>query len=304
VKQVVRGLLLLVTLAALVAAQEKPAPAPPDVEFTCPMDKDVRSAGPGKCPRCGMKLTASLPEHLEYRMRLTTVPRLLEAGRPALLKFAVAHPKSGEPVAKFETVHEKLFHLFLISQDLEWFAHVHPQPGRSGEFVLPVVLPKPGAYRLAADFYPTGGTPQLLPRTFVTGGAPSDAIAAAPVLNKDLSPKQGDNVRVELKTEPAQPLAGQETLLFFDLSPDDGIEPFLGAWGHMLAASDDLIDLIHDHPLYVDGVEPPALTKPWPTRIQFNVLFPRERVYRVWVQFQRRGVVNTVSFTVPVKALR
>jgi hypothetical protein len=293
---------LLLSVVAL--AQNSARTAGPEAEFVCPMDKDVRSAGPGKCPRCGMKLAANLPEHLEYPMRLSTVPRPVKAGRPALLRFAVTDPKSGQPATAFETVHEKPFHLFLISQDLDWFAHLHPQPGGPGEFVLPVVLPKPGAYRLAADFYPTGGTPQLLPRTLFTAGAASDAIAAVPLLGKDISPKQGDNLLVRLRTEPEQPLAGKETLLLFDLSPDDAIEPYLGAWGHMLASSDDLIDLVHDHPLYVDGVEPPALRSPWPSRVQFNIIFPRERVYRIWVQFQRRGVVNTVSFTVPVKALR
>ena len=36
--------------------------------------------------------------------------------------------------------------------------------------------------------------------------------------------------------------------------------------------------------------------------VQFNLVFPREGTYRVWVQFQRNGVVNTAYFDVPVKA--
>jgi len=32
------------------------------IEFTCPMDRDVRSKTPGKCPRCGMTLVANLPD--------------------------------------------------------------------------------------------------------------------------------------------------------------------------------------------------------------------------------------------------
>ena len=38
--------------------------------------------------------------------------------------------------------------------------------------------------------------------------------------------------------------------------------------------------------------------------IQFNLFFPRARTYRIWVQFQRKGVVNTASFTVPVSELK
>ena len=39
-------------------------------------------------------------------------------------------------------------------------------------------------------------------------------------------------------------------------------------------------------------------------QIQFNMIFPRARTYRVWVQFQRKGVVNTAVFTVPVSELK
>ena len=64
----------------------------------------------------------------------------------------------------------------------------------------------------------------------------------------------------------------------------------MGAWGHMLAVSDDLIDMIHTHPYIADGSP----------QMQFSLTFPRPRVYRVWVQFQRNGVVNTAHFDVPV----
>jgi hypothetical protein len=62
----------------------------------------------------------------------------------------------------------------------------------------------------------------------------------------------------------------------------------------MLAASDDLIDMIHDHPFIADGGP----------QMQFNMIFPRARTYRVWVQFQRKGVVNTAVFNVPVSELK
>jgi hypothetical protein len=99
---------------------------------------------------------------------------------------------------------------------------------------------------------------------------------------------------VELVTEPPEPLAGKKTLLFFRLDPADGLEQYLGAWGHLLAASDDLVDLIHSHPAIADGGP----------QVQFNLIFPREAVYRIWVQFQRQGVVNTAVFTVPVSRLK
>jgi hypothetical protein len=58
-------------------------------------------------------------------------------------------------------------------------------------------------------------------------------------------------MQVSLQTDPPHPIAGTKTMMFFKLDPAEGIEKYIGAWGHMLAASDDLIDLIHTHPFVV-----------------------------------------------------
>jgi hypothetical protein len=146
-------------------------------------------------------------------------------------------------------------------------------------------------YRILSDVYPSGGTPQLLPSTVIIPGGP---ITPGGVLTADLTPKDAANLRVSIKTEPPQPVAGLKTLMFFHLEPADGLEKFIGAWGHMLAASSDLVDMIHTHPFIAEGGPD----------LQFNMVFPRPALYRVWVQFQRKGVVNTVAFNVPVSELK
>jgi hypothetical protein len=217
-------------------------------------------------------------------------PRVPKPGERTGLTFKIKDPKSGAPVNHFELVHEKLFHMFIVSQDLDFFLHDHPVAEGAGTFRYDSVLPKPGMYRVLADFYPTNGTPQLTAKTiFVPGGS-----LQTPQLTEDLAAKRGANTEVELVTEPRAPIAGLKTMLFFRVKPGDGLEQYLGAWAHMLAASDDLIDLIHTHPFLADGGP----------QIQFNVIFPRARTYRLWVQFQRQGVVNTAAFTIPVAALK
>jgi hypothetical protein len=134
------------------------------------MDRDVRSKSPGSCPRCGMKLVAGLPMPVEYPMEFRAEPASIPAARPITLEFRVLDPKSGRPVTDFEIIHEKLFHLFIVSQDLEYFSHEHPTLRPGGWFRLNTRLPKPGTYRLLADFDPSGGTPQLAARTFSTAG--------------------------------------------------------------------------------------------------------------------------------------
>ena len=258
--------------------------------WVCPMDPDVRSNQPGVCPRCGMKLSSGIPERAEYHMDLVTTPRAIKPNERVRLEFFVHDPWKDRPVMSFQIVHEKLFHLFVVGQDLQFFVHDHPIFEPDGSFRYEMEFPKPGMYRVLGDFYPDGATPQLIAKTvFISGGNPS-----APVLPRDYSAKSAENLQVEFRTEPTQAIVGMKTQLHFRLSPADGFEKYLGAWGHMLVASDDLIDMIHTHPFIADGGPD----------VQFNVTFPRVRTYRVWVQFQRNGVVNTAHFDVPVSELK
>jgi hypothetical protein len=288
---IVCGVLIFVALVVgQTIAPSIPGAPPPPLDYVCPMDRDVRMAAPGKCPRCGMTLVLGIPDPVEYPLRLTLAPRAAKPGERVNLTFKISDPKTGTPVNRFEVMHEKLFHMFIVSQDLEFFVHDHPVLSEPGTFRYAGHLPKPGMYRVLADFYPSGGTPQLTAKTIFVPGGKLEAARPGP----DLSGKRTENMNVELVSEPAQPIAGFKTMLFFRVSPAEGLEQYLGAWGHMLAASDDLIDLIHTHPFLADGGP----------QIQFNVIFPRARTYRVWVQFQRKGVVNTAVFTIPVSVLK
>jgi hypothetical protein len=238
-----------------------------------------------------MTLRLGIPEPVEYPMELKMVPPVPRAGAPVDLLFKVRDPETGVQVSKFEIVHEKLFHLFVVSQDLSYFVHDHPVLQADSSFRYTAKFPQPGLYRLLGDFYPANATPQLIAKTIIVPGGGSLQTAR---LDPDLAPKHAENMDVELVMDPPQPIAGMKTLLFFRVKPAEGLEQYIGAWGHMLAASDDLIDMIHTHPFLADGGP----------QIQFNLIFPRARTYRVWVQFQRKGVVNTAAFTVPVSELK
>jgi hypothetical protein len=287
-------------LAGVFLAQEPPQTGianpglplvpPQDVVWVCPMDPDVRSHNPGTCPRCGMKLANGIPEPREYHLELAVNPRPPKPGVPADLVFRIHDPWKQNPVKNFQVIHEKLFHMFVVSEDLQFFLHDHPTLREDGSFLYRLAFPKPGMFRVLGDFYPDGATPQLIPKTVMVPGKAPAAVA----LTRDYSPKTTENLEIELTTDPQQPIAGLKTQLHFKLKPAEGIEKLLGAWGHMLVASDDLIDMIHEHPFIADGGP----------QIQFNATFPRPIPYRVWVQFQRNGVVNTAHFDIKAEELR
>jgi hypothetical protein len=286
-------MLSLFLFALLSGAQGQVETKP--LDYVCPMDPDVRSALPGSCNRCGMNLIVGVIDPIEYGLDLKLQPRVPRADQSVELIFAVNEPNSGKPVQDFEVLHERLFHLFVVSDGLDFFLHEHPLLGRDGRFRFRARFPKPGMYRLLCDFYPKGGTPQLLARTLLIPGTRGTPLSLVPVsLSADLSEKNSLNMAVELVMQPSIPIAGMKTLMFFRIKPADGLEKYLGSWSHLLAFSDDLVDAMHAHPFLADGGP----------QVQFNMIFPRARIYRVWAQFQRKGIVNTVVFDVPVSELK
>jgi hypothetical protein len=268
------------------------AATPPDpsqgVVYICPMDPDVRSHDAGVCRRCGMALVAGIPDPVEFHLDLRTIPPAPEPHTPAVLQFLVHDPWKNRPVSDFNVVHERFFHTFVVSEDLQFFEHGHPRLVADGVFQYPITFPRPGMFRVLGDYYPAGATPQLTSDTvFVPGGATGSPVQLA----RDYSAKTAENLRVSFATIPERPVATARTQLRFVVDAAHGLQRYLGAWGHMLAASSDLIDMMHEHPLLADGGP----------RVEFEIVFPRPGAYRLWVQFQSDGVVNTVHFDVPVE---
>src|SRR6185503_19875231 len=166
-------LALLWAVTLFVHAQQTPAPgAVSDAEataFVCPMHPDYTLDIAGRCPRCGMALVRGAPVDVrDYGLERTTEPAVVQAGTVARWRFRVFHPCTGEPIVKFETVHERQFHLFVFSQDMTHFQHIHPELQADGTWVIDVTLPKPGYYKVLSDFLPAGGASQFIARPLVT----------------------------------------------------------------------------------------------------------------------------------------
>jgi hypothetical protein len=263
--------------------------------FWCPMHPDVRAADAGKCPLCGMTLVPIPPPRVgEYQMDVAVSPA---AGRSAASKvrLTIRDPLTSRPVPALITTHERPLHLFIIDRRLEYFRHLHPESVGPGTFESREALP-PGEYVVIADFLPQGGRSQMLQRVLVTRGFLGPMFPAAPELTPDdRETKQHDGVRVRLEASGLS--AGREATLRFALSdaasgePISDLEPYLGAPGHMLIVNGDLTEADHAHP------EEAATAGPF---ITFQPLMPAAGRYKLWLQFQRRGVVSTVPFVVSV----
>ncbi len=273
--------------------------------FSCPMHADVTAAQPGNCSKCGMALTRAAGALTdEFVVKTEASPQQIRPGQKTTLRFAIFNPQTGAQVRQFNLQHEKPFHLFVVSSDLQHFDHIHPTLRPDGSFTITTVLPQAGLYHLYCDIFPAGGVAQVVHQTLVTSGFKGDASALQARLTPDpvLTKTMGD-LRVALQFAPAQIVAGQPALLRYQLTdaktgqPIHDLQPYLGAWGHTLILREDGDEYLHSHPL-----DAPLGDAAVPSLIYFESFFSRPGNYRIWSQFQRNNKILTVSYNITVKA--
>jgi hypothetical protein len=306
------------------AHEEAPLDDPPDEEiaWVCPMHPSFTSTTAGACPICGMLLIQTRPyDTRDFQLLLRTQPARVRPGERVTLFFTFLRPDSGEVVKDFEIVHTKRFHLFVISQDLEFFEHIHPSMGDDGTWSIETTVPKAGYYQVLCDFMPKGGSGQFLNAVFVTADYAGDLATDSAHLSPDtLFRKTAGDITASLGFEPAQPKSGEYCHLNLYLTdartgrPITDLQTYLGQFSHMLLMSEDLQCYVHSHPINLvveqedaTGI-PEYIISPGADlaairggpRVTFDALMPKSGLFRVWAQFQRNDQVRTIPFTFAV----
>ena len=285
----------------------EPTEADLEVGYLCPMHPDHTAQEPGQCPICGMQLVLGRPWDMrDYRLEFTTSPAVPVAGERVTLRLGVVHPDSGEIVRDFELVHDMPYHLFVISQDMEFFQHIHPEQGEDGAWSIGVVLPKPGAYAILSDFLPKGGSAQFLARPLVTAGYDGDVLGQSAQLVADVSAVQTvDPLRAQVTYDPPVMRAGSYSHIRLSIATVDGdpvrdLEPYLGAFGHMLIMDEQMFDYVHAHPAENPTAIIPIDQQRGGPDVTFEGLMPKPGRYRAWTQVKYRGEIHTFTNTFEV----
>ncbi|MFF8607837.1 hypothetical protein ACF06X_18045 [Streptomyces sp. NPDC015346] len=213
----------------------------------------------------------------------------METPRPAVgksvLRFSVKDA-SGRKVTAFTTEHGKELHFIVASRDLTVYRHLHPVRAADGTWSTPVDLPAAGGYKAFADFKPavagakgvTLGVDLSVPGAY----APQPLPAAAPTAAVD-----GYQVTLGGTLDPGK--AGELKLTVTKAGkPVTDLEPYLGAYGHLVALRDGDLAYLHVHPN--EGGPGPD--------VSFTATAPSAGTYRLFLDFQHGGKVRTAAFTV------
>ena len=217
---------------------------------------------------------------------LALADRTLAAGRTRL-DFRVL-TSSGRPLLDYTRAHEKDLHLIVVRRDLTGFQHVHPRLDRATGTWSTRVRLTPGVWRVVADFTPEGWDGVTLADDVAVAGEFAPAALPGDDRTSTIETSQGTyTVTLEGDTAPG---AGTvlTTRVELDGEPVTDLQPYLGAFGHLVAIRAGDLGYLHVHP--EEGEPGPG--------IDFATGFPTPGTYRLFLDFQHRGVVRTAGFTV------
>ncbi|OSC38819.1 hypothetical protein [Mycobacterium decipiens] len=212
------------------------------------------------------------------------------AGVSGTLSFRI-ETLAGVPVTKFDTENTKQLHLIVVRSDGAEFRHVHPTMNVAGQWSIPWTWKAAGTYRIFADFVPaaatgkdTGaGTGRVLSYALEVGGCvtPRRATTVSTVSRVD-----GFAVAIDgaFRAEAVSKLTVTVTR---DGQPVTTLQPYLGAYGHLVALREGDLAYLHAHAV---AAEPTA------GRVGFLAEGPTPGRYLVYLDFEVAGRVHTAQF--------
>ncbi len=277
--------------------------------YACPMHPEITGNQGDKCSKCGMDLTLVDEKSisLEYFMAMKAEPAELTAQQNASLFFT---PKvKGDESARvpLDVVHDKKMHLIVVSNDLSYFDHVHPEFQATGDYKINVTnaagvkaagmgnaftqFPSGGDYMLFADYVPTGAGHKLekIPLHVSGNSIPQKSWSKEVLMAKD------GEFEMRLKTGSGQFYSLQTNHIDAPLMRNgkaiktSELDDFLGAKAHMVVIGVNDMAYLHVHPEEHDGV------------LDLHADFEKPGFYRGWIQFKYKGELHTMSFVIEVK---
>jgi len=271
-----------------------------------------------KCPKCGMALeemkdgsmndTQTKMHSDKYSLMLTTEPKSIKAGEEVNLNFSLTDNETKQQIKDLEIVHEKILHLIIVSENLAYFDHIHPEMNSDGSLSVKTKFDKGGDYVLFADLTPRGEKKnQVFDLQLKVEGAPVENIPLTP-----RNTFETEGYTAVMTTEPSDLTINKSTEIIVNIKKNGkdvtNLENYLAALGHMVVISENASTYLHVHPMESGGkgdhgnmkMDSEKVTKSGPN-VVFYTNFTKPGTYKVFAQFNPGGKLITTNFVVSVK---
>ncbi|MBJ6120095.1 hypothetical protein JAO76_17960 [Pontibacter sp. BT310] len=190
----------------------------------------------------------------------------------------------GNPL-ELEEVHTKDIHLIIVSEDLSFFAHEHPE--KTGkEYTVDFTFPFGCKFLLYCDVKPLNGLPLVIQKKVDVAGNKRDVQR----YQQDVLSRSVDNVSVRLDVQDLSAIRvtikqGEAVI------PASSLGDYLGAKAHVVMINVDTKEYLHVHPMVHKDV------------LVLHSAFTATGLYRVWIQFLLNGLLYTLDYVVQVAEL-
>lgn len=260
--------------------------------FSCPMHPEVRGKEGDKCPKCNMLLEhTDIPENgKSYFMKLVSNPAEAESQKPVVLSFTPTEKGNEGTQVPLDIEMEKKLHLIIVSDDLDFFDHQHPEYQPSGSYDLTYTFPAGGNYLLFAGYKPTGAEDITDKLPVSVKGSLKNKVT----FTKEKLVDTEGIFKVQLKTESGKFSTGSTMHINAPILKDgkqlkaDELDNYLGAKAHVVIISIKEKSYLHVHPEVENGV------------LDLHASFDKAGMYRAWVQFQYQGKMYVTDFVLTV----
>lgn len=214
----------------------------------------------------------------------------------------------GNPIEKFDDIKGVLMHLVVVSNDLQFFDHIHPTFVGQGRFKVNANFPYSGDYTLFSDCQPMGESESLSVLTQTMEGSPAPEVSIDTTLRdtviKDTKVSLHVNDDKAGSKDASEVKAGEETTLQFELKqsgsgePVKDLRPYLDAMGHLVVVRQSTQQppilnrdsYIHAHPNSASVAG----------KVSFKTCFPEPGNYKLWGEFDRGGQKIVADFWISV----
>ncbi len=188
---------------------------------------------------------------------------------------------SASPVSDLEVVHDKIMHLVLVRDDLNYFDHLHPQEISPGVFSVPYEFYAAGKYRVWIDFT-IDGMQHIVDFDFNVAKGPG----------KLLDYQSGNlDIKLDSRNSRVDEIAKIDFVVNYNNgNPAEIQEKFLAASAHLIVIDEGLGGFGHTHDEEFDG----------DNALSFSYKFMKSGRHKIWLQFSLDKITRTAEFEIDV----
>jgi DMSO/TMAO reductase YedYZ heme-binding membrane subunit len=233
-------------------------------------------------------------------------PETIAPGQLVPLSFQVYDAANGYPVREYGKVYDKFIHMIVVNEQLNYFAHLHPDSNDQSQFVISTSFPADGIYHIYLNFQPYGAIEQQFAFA-IKVGTPAPVIPST--IADDTTTKTVNGLSIRLLTN--KPLRasdlslGTETLTYTltDSSgkPVKNLKPYLAAFGHLSMINVETYDFIHVHPNNQTVPGPNDSSGPDVQFLPLGLYGPiKPGTYKLFSEFNPDNHLITSEFTITI----